>query len=138
MLKKTFIFMFVILSLISIYAVNRKPLFVDYSDSFVLYTKSSSSNCDMKKVNAIEYLFYTDVFGEACEIDRENFDLEKFLLQFDAKLIFSERFDGGESYYAYSKNTKYSRVVNGKRISLQIAVSKDKVYLGSPIIYGSF
>ena len=138
MLKKLWVYFIIVLSIISIYAANRKPLFIDYNDTFVLYTQSNSSNCVFEYVTSLEYAFYFSVYGEACQTDRDKFNIDEFLDKFNAQILFSEQTENETIYYARSNSVKYSRVVNGQRVNLQIVIAKEKVFLGSPIVYGSF
>jgi hypothetical protein len=54
------------------------------------------------------------------------------------EIFYIESVDDGVSFYAYSKNVKYLRMLNGKKVNLHVSLSNGKVYLGSPIIYGCF
>jgi len=138
MFKSIRLFFIMILSLICVYAVNRKPTFMDYSKDFTLYIQSNSSNCVFRKVTSFEYLFRVNVFGESCSIEKERFSLEDFLQDFSAQIVLVEEINGLTSYYAYSKDIRYLQVVNGKKVNLHVAVGEDSVVLGTPIIYGSF
>lgn len=138
-MKKGFkLFLIIALFLVCVYFVNRKPVFIDYSNSFVLYTNSNSSNCAFKSVNRLEYCFSINVFGEECSVKKENFDLQEFLDDFSARIVLVEYTESGTSYYAYSNKVKYLQVIKGQKINLHVAISGDMVYLGSPVIYGSF
>lgn len=138
-MKKGFkLFLIIALFLVCVYFVNRKPVFIDYSNSFVLYTNSNSSNCAFKSVNRLEYCFSINVFGEECSVKKENFDLQEFLDDFSARIVLVEHTESGTSYYAYSNKVKYLQVIKGQKINLHVAISGDMVYLGSPVIYGSF
>lgn len=138
MLKKSSIFLIIMMLLICVYFVNKKPVFIDYSNTFTLYTNSNSSNCSFKSVDRLEYLFSINVFGEGCCINKDEFNLEEFLDDFSAKVLLVEQTDSTISYYAYSKKIKYLQVIKGLKINLHVAISGDMVYLGSPVIYGSF
>jgi hypothetical protein len=58
--------------------------------------------------------------------------------KYDAKLAFIESVSGVTSYYFYSKKLPFKEVIKNKKVNLQIAVSSDKVTIGSPIIYGGY
>ena len=138
MLKSLRVFLIIAICLSCVYFANRKPLFIDYSTTFTLYTNSNSSNCNFKSVNRLNYCFYINVYGEECSIRKKGFNLEEFLDKFSAQLIFVEQTENTVSYYAYSKKIKYLQIIKGQKINLHVAVDDDMVYLGSPVIYGSF
>lgn len=138
MLRALRLFLIMILSLLCVFAINKRPLFSDYSNQFCLYLQSNSSNCVFKMVDKIEYFFCLNVFGEGCIVQKENFNIDKFLEVFSAEIVAIEQGEEGISVYAYSKNIKYLQTIKGKKVNLHVAIGKEQVFLGSPIIYGSF
>ena len=85
-----------------------------------------------------DYRFIKDVTGESVKISNLGFDVNEFFEKYNAKIVFTETTDGVVSYYGYSKDIKYQTTIGGKRINLHVAVTKDSVTVGAPIIYGSF
>lgn len=138
MLKKFSYILAVILTLACVGYVNTKPLFSNYSDSFTVYVGSNSSNAQILTVDSKDYRFIKDVTGESVKISNLGFDENEFFEKYNAKIVFTETTDGVVSYYGYSKDIKYQTTIGGKRINLHVAVTKDSVTVGAPIIYGSF
>lgn len=138
MLKKFSYILAVILTLACVGYVNTKPLFSNYSDSFTVYVGSNSSNAQILTVDGKDYRFIKDVTGESVKISNLGFDVNEFFEKYNAKIVFTETTDGVVSYYGYSKDIKYQTTIGGKRINLHVAVTKDSVTVGAPIIYGSF
>lgn len=115
-----------------------KPVFSDYADSFEFYLNERSSNAVMVFASKGEYPFISDIKGESCKLIKSEFELEKFLNDFSAKVVFTEVIEEGTAYYAYSEDIKYLTEINGQRINLHIFIAKECVTVGSPLIYGSF
>lgn len=113
------------------------PLFNSYSESFEVYTKSASSNAVITTTTKDYYPLIFAKTGESCKIKGE-FDLTSFFIQTGAKLVFKEQTESGTSYYAYSKNIRYKKVINGKKVNLHVHVGKTDITVGSPIIFGSY
>ncbi len=137
MLKKTLVFFLAIICLIVGYFINNKPVFANYSDRLEVYLNSRSSQAQIVSVTPSDYLYLKNVRGESFKCEREEFNLQNFLSEFSAKLIFSEELENGISYYAYSPKIKYQITLNGQKINLQIFIGKI-VTVGSPMIFGSF
>ncbi len=138
MFKSIRLFFIMILSIICVYAINRKPTFIGYSNEFTLYVQSNSSNCVFRRVNSFGYLFNVNVFGESCKVEKSAFILDDFLDKFSAQIVLVEEVDGLTSYYAYSKDIRYLQVINGKKVNLHVAVGENTVTLATPVVYGSF
>ncbi len=76
---------------------------------------------------------------DGVSISFENdYDHETFLEKSGAKLLFIEDLDGVKNYYYYSKRLPKCEVVNQKKVNIQIAISNEKVVIGTPIIYGGY
>ena len=67
-----------------------------------------------------------------------DYDYFKLIKKYNAKLEYLESVDGVTSYYFYTKKLPYKEVVKNKRVNLQVAVTKEKITIGSPIIYGGY
>lgn len=138
MLRHLRLFLIIILSLLCVYAINKRPLFTEYANEFCLYVGSNSSNCSFREANEIEYLFSLNVFGEGCRVEKNEFNLSEFLQDFSAEIVKQENIQDVTCVYAYSKKVKYLQIIDGKKVNLHVAITNDGIYLGSPIIYGSF
>ncbi len=67
-----------------------------------------------------------------------NYNYFEVIEKYDAKLMFLENVDGVTSYYFYSKKLPLKEVIKNKKVNLQVAVTKERVTIGSPIIYGGY
>lgn len=117
---------------------NNMPVFFKYADKYEVYLTDYSCSNATKNVFLLEYLFTFNVKGESCVIDKNEFEKEKFLSDFSATEMFSESTGEIVCFYAYSPKIKYTEKINGKTVNLHVAIGKDQVKVGSPIIYGSF
>ena len=129
------------LSLITVFGVyfcTQNPLFYGYGDTFEISTRSYSSNAILYNVNERQYRFTVNRTGESCEIFTDEISVEKILEDFSAKLVFVEETARQTSYYAYSSKIKYLKILDGKKVNLHISISKERVKIGSPLIFGSF
>ena len=101
-------------------------------DGAVFSSNGKSSGEFIEKEDLpIEKLFKID----GISISLSSCDYSKALNYFDAKKV--HYFTDGEieNYYFFSKKLPKCEVINGKKVNLHVAVSKDKVTMGSPIIY---
>ncbi len=127
-----------VIVIMSIAVIGVQPVFADYSQSYEVYLGEGSSLAKIIQVDKPEYYRLANIKGESVRIDAEGFDLDNLLSDFDAEIKFSESVEGREIYYAYSPKIKDALNVRGQRINLQVAIAKEQVVLGSPLIFGSF
>lgn len=138
MLKSTITYLLA-LSLIFLFCyINVTPVFKGYADEYEVYLGNKGSLSQIISVNESDFIYLENLSGESFTIDKENFNLEKFLTDYDAKLVFVEEIESGISYYAYSKKIKYKANIDKKLINLHVFIGKTNIKVGSPIIYGSF
>ena len=131
----------VLLSMIFIvlYAISTpKILPIKTTDRIEIYLDNGSHG-QIKSVNLPEVQYSLAKKGQAYEY-LEDVSIEEILRFYSAKVVFTESSYWGESIYAYSKNIKLSREINGKIVNIQISKSKNdkKTKIGFPIIYGSY
>ncbi len=138
MFKKIFTYLSCILVLVFLWVISSNAVFTTYSSKSELYLRKNNSNSQILQVDSTLTPQYFYRYGEACEIQLNEFHIDKTLNDFEAKILWTETTEFGESYYAYSPKLKYSCTVNGKKVNLQIFVGKDTVKLASPIIFGSY
>ncbi len=138
MFKRAFVFIFSIILIFSLIIFNNTPLFSEYSCEYEVFTKSGSNINSVKKVSKGEYIWCFGIKGESCVIEGQKFCLSDFFKQLNADELFSEKVGEIMVYYAFSPQIKYRERVQGKTVNLQVAISKDYVKVGSPLIYGSF
>ena len=117
---------------------NKTPIFKGYASDFELYLNSPSSSANIVTANAVTFIKYKNVCGESFNVDKNEFDLQKFLSDFCASLIYTEELEHGVSYYLYSKKIKYRTTLFGSIINLHVFVSDSSITIGSPLILGSF
>jgi hypothetical protein len=77
--------------------------------------------------------------GEAYTFSKQ-LDINTLLDYYSATTIFTESGEWGQSVFAYSKNIKYRKEINGKTINVHIHknAKTGEIKIGFPIIYGSF
>ncbi len=142
MFKKILVCFLSLLLIFGIAIVNKKPIFSGYASNFEVYLGESSSNAKIVNASKIDFLFLNKVCGESFKIDSLDFNIDKFLVKQNAKIVFIEEIESGISIYAYSRTIKYKKRIKGKKVNLQIFIPKDientKITVGTPIIYGSF
>lgn len=117
---------------------NKTPIFKGYANNFELYLNSPSSLANIVSANSFSYAKYKNICGESFNVDKNEFDLQKFLSDFCASLIYTEELEHGVSYYLYSKKIKYRTTLFGSVINLHVFVSNSSITVGSPLILGSF
>ena len=136
MFKKIFIPIILAVCLALTFFVNNFPVFYSYSNSLEIYDKGKSSG------NIISISNFSAIFrhkyGEAFVTEKNQFQLQNFLKDFNAKIIFFEEIEKGTCYYAYSPKIKYFESINGEIINLHIYIGEVSVKVGSPLIYGGY
>ncbi len=66
-------------------------------------------------------------------------EIARFMAEkFDAKILLQETTADVISYYCYTPRWQENIFVRGYVVNLHIAVSKDRVVVGTPIIFGGF
>lgn len=138
MLKKICVIISAVVLVVSLYFFNKTPIFNGLATSFEVYLSDYSDTRTQLSLSENEFIFLSGIKGESCVIEDESFDLEKYLTQMNASIIFTHEFEEFKNYYAYSPKIKYYKIIDGKMINLHVCVKNDQVKLGSPIIYGSF
>ncbi len=136
MLKKfsrVLVTLFFILSICFAYLVNARPIFLDYGGEYEIYFLNGSFTAPQKTNSKILPL---GVKGEACTIYDKT--AEELFSDFNADVIFIEEIDGGINYYGYSPKIRYTQSINGKIVNLHVFVGKEKIKVGTPIIFGSY
>lgn len=123
-----------------IFAIAALPKKICFNGgyNYVFYCGTSSADCKVVRADGnakMTRIFLGNVCGEGAEF--EELDIDEFLASVDGKIIFSESADGITSYYCSAK-LPYSVVIDGAEINLHIAVCKDSVKVGSPIIFGGY
>ena len=136
MFKKLTIALLSICLIINIAIFNNQPIFSQFNDQCEVYL-SNSSNGQIVYADSKTYPFISGIYGESVTINKEDFALQDFLSNMQAKIIFTEQIDEGISYYAYSPTIKYRTKIKNKIINLHVFVGAG-VKVGSPIIFGSF
>ena len=138
MLKKIVAIAFSVISLLYLWVVNSTPIFNGYSSSFEIYQKENSSSAQIISVFQKNIWNYPLRYGEACVVEKDGFNAYAFLESLDANLLGVEESKIGTSYYAYSPKIKYCKQIKDKKVNLHVFVGKDKIKVGSPLIFGSY
>ena len=138
---KIFINFLLIALLFVLYVVNSNFYLKDFDGKFEAYRLSSSSNAEIVSLDKKNVYYCFSKVGEACLLDKK-LEIEEILLKFNAKLVFTEEIEGegykGTSYYAYTNEIRYEKIIDGKKINLHIYSCEEYMKVGSPLIYGSF
>lgn len=125
MLKKA-LFLISLTCALTLYAFNIFPY------KSVELTLGKGSNC--KVINGQIAMFYDSV----AITKNAGFNYQNIVDSTGAQLVFVEQIDGVISYYYFSNNLPKIADINGKKVNLHIAVSGEKVKVGTPLIYGGF
>ena len=131
-----------LLAIINFGIANAKPaLSIINNDSVTFYRANNSSEILGSKLDKSWLKFgvlYLQIKAETAVIDQEDFNLEKILSRFSAKVVLTEQIDGVTSVYAYSNKIRYREVVQNKIVNLHLVINEKEVKVGCPIIYESF
>ena len=138
MLKKLGYVALAVLVVFTLCVFGNKPVFYGFSEKYCLYLNDNSSMAVQVVADKPFYPFMAKVKGESCKVEKDDFSMQEFFESFDAELVFIEEIDGITCYYGYSEEIKFSRLVNGNLVNLQVAVAENSVTVGTPIIFGSF
>lgn len=118
--------------------LSVRPVFYGRANRLELYLKSNSSNAQIVRVNGNDLQLASGVKGECFKTDKKSFELEDFLLEFQAKKVLEESTQDGQSIYAYSPKIRYCRKIQGKTVNLQVFVGKEEITVGTPLIFGGY
>ena len=138
MLKKIFAHLSCFLVIVFLWVIWSYPTFINYSNNSEIYQNKNNSCAKIVSVKNVDIPLQFYRYGEACEVNKEQFNLDQIINDFNATILWMETTDFGKSYYAYSKDLKYSCHLKGQKVNLQIFVGKENVKLASPIIFGSY
>lgn len=126
-----------VLIIFAIAAIPNRICF-DGGYNYVFYCGTSSADCKVVRADGnakITRIFLDNVCGESAEF--KELDIDEFLASVGGKIEFTESAAGITSYYC-SARLPYSVDMDGVEINLHIAVCKDSVKVGSPIIFGGY
>ena len=119
------------LVVISILYLSSNSLFF-LEDVKVVKGEKSKGNITVER----NYPFYEKA-GIYKSFDK-NFNYKNLLDSLDCKFICEESLDDVKSIYFYSKSLSKFEIIKGEKVNLQIAISKDEIVIGTPIIYGGY
>ena len=63
---------------------------------------------------------------------------DKITTQYGAKILFTEEIGGVVSYYAYTPQWRECVYIDGRKVNLHIALRKNCLAVGTPIIFDGF
>lgn len=132
-LKIIALFLLIVTVISVMYAAYSQPKLLEYSEKVETYFIKDGSDCVIKTVKKGETAFLKK--GESCEI---SLSAEEILKKLDVIVRRIEITNGIVSYYGYTEKFNYSVNLYGEIINVHVAVDKDVVRLGTPIIYGSY
>ena len=114
--------------------------------SFILYGKSSEF---LKGENLImvingkssgeflEYKSFSNYEGLFTSLDK-SYNYLELVDNLDAKFVKCEELNGCKNLYFYTNKLPKREVIDGKLINLHVAISEDKISIGTPLIYGGY
>lgn len=83
-----------------------------------------------------KYDFSKDYLSDGeFKVFKNGYNYTELLSLYSAKEIKKEELNGVTTYYYYSPKIAKTEVISGKRVNLQVAVSKDQTVIGTPLIY---
>ena len=140
MLNRIIVILSVVTICFSLLKPNKTPLFYNYSSNFEVYLQSSSSSANIVSINTQQYKNLSKIKGESFKTDKDNFDLQNFLLDLDARVLFIETIEEGISYYCFSNTIKYRELVKDNIVNVHVFISNltNQITVGSPLIFGGF
>ena len=118
--------------------INSSTYFDKYNGAYEVYMFSNSSKAkiiSVDKSRANSFVFKT---GEAIFIENSELEIDEIFEDFNALLLFTEENEEGISYYGYSKEVKFQKMIKGKVVNVQVFKGNNGFKIGVPIIYGSF
>ena len=121
--------------------VDTSPILSGADGDYNLYFGTSSSQCRILSVDKGEYArgFYDRAGVKGISVNNVDGDFIKSEIEkLNAQLVFTEIVGGVVVKYYYSTKIPAYKRVNGKKVNLQTAESKDNYTIGSPLIFGGF
>lgn len=137
-MKKTILAMISFLILVISLLISGGTEFKE-GKNHIFYLYSASSNAAIRRLdeNAVRYsVFLGEKRGESCELDEA--DLPKVLKRLKADLVFDEKGEFFENKYYYSPKIKGNIMIKGQRVNLHVSKRDGKIYIASPLNFGSF
>ena len=113
-----------------------KPTFYGYSKEFTVYDGFSSS-VRSKTVGEGDFPL-VNACGESFTVNNGEITTQQIIDEYSGTLVFTEKTEQGESFYAYSEKIATYVKIFGKKVNLHIFVGNEITVVGSPIIFGSF
>lgn len=123
---------------------GERTFFLDSASSQALI-KTELSALDVFRIKGESVRFSLTEFDGGRYADKMNIDGQvrdeiamSIAKQYNAAAVYKESACGIDGYYFYSTELPYKLSVNGKAVNLHVAVGKDSVAVGTPIIFGGF
>ena len=133
-IKAFFTAILVAACLIFVYALLHAPVF-EQGERYEFYTGTSSDEIVLAG-SSLEKLRLNGVKGESVRYQGDR--AQELIERFHAEVLMIEEAAGVVNYYCYSSALDSCIQLNGKRVNLHIAVSKEATAAGTPIIFGGF
>ena len=122
------------LTLVNFLYFNSSYALGGVGKNHTLYLSNSSSQ--ITKANARDKVL-GKVKAESCEVDL-TFDFLEFFNSLEAELLFIEETEDTISYYAFSPRISYLENIKGQKVNLHVSANRERIKIGTPIIYESF
>ena len=125
-------------TVLAVITVCQAKLCFDGAESYTFFVGDTSKNCrevHAESFIALKKFTLTDVCGESAEYSE--FDFDDYLKAVNGEVIFTETLSDSVNYYCKA-DLPYSVNLYGNEINLHICVKKDRVKVGSPIIFGGY
>lgn len=123
-----------------LFLFNAFPLNeLDGAHTYYLYSPSSQAQMQTA-LCPFDALFLT---GESVSFSKPQGKTDEEIIQtlvkqFNAEIVAKEEICGEVSYYAFSPNLQGGAFVQGVRVNLHIALSKEQCAVGTPVVFGGF
>ncbi len=135
-LKSSLLLLFTILTFLYSIIIYSRPVLFKYAEKVTVYTNNPSSTAQFFTVQKDDFLGIESIKGESCVFEQTS--LKSIVEKFNFTIVKTEVLEGVTCYYATTDLLPYSIKINGLKVNAQIAVTKNRVVLGTPIIFGSY
>ena len=107
--------------------------------TFYFYSKSSSAKMiTLSYEQTKDFIYFKNQLKGESVVFYDCKKAKDLLAELNAKLVFKEKGEDFDCEYYYSPQISNAIYLNGKRINLHFCYSKDRVVVGSPLVFGSF
>lgn len=104
---------------------------------FYLYSASSLAKIVYPTQEILDSaVYFFQKKGESCETSREG--LERILVDLSARKAFEEKGEFFDNVYYYSPKISSFVLINGAKVNLSVSFSGEKIFVATPMNFGSY